>query len=308
MATRGFVTIATGSEKYYKLAAQLLKSYKKRSVQDTPFAIICDRENEYTQGFDQVICMEEPNKSYMDKLLLYRYSPYEETIFIDADSLILADPAGLWDDYADADDVSCCGAIYPLDSDRGWFTYEGSGKYKEQLKYVIDLHGGIYYFRRTERCRAIFEKAIELAGEYSLYAFKNFSKPADEPVMALAMAIFDCQPCTKPARILFVPSYRGKLRVNIRGELLVSGKKSGVEILHFATPNTELFLYQYLSRCLEQTEVPPLGHIGGYFVVALRTFPKECKIAIRHAGGWVLRKFLPAEVVQRLKERNKLRG
>ena len=45
---RGFFTIATGNEKYYKYASYLLKSYRLHN-RDYPFAILCDREKEYTK-------------------------------------------------------------------------------------------------------------------------------------------------------------------------------------------------------------------------------------------------------------------
>ena len=46
--TRGFVTIATGDEQYYRIAANLLRSYRFFSASPMPFALICDRENEYS--------------------------------------------------------------------------------------------------------------------------------------------------------------------------------------------------------------------------------------------------------------------
>lgn len=221
MPTRGFVTIATGNEKYYKLAVQLLHSYRKHAKDNMPFAIICDRETEETREFDQTVLMDQAYYSYMDKLQLYRYAPYDETIFIDADSLVLCDPSGIWSDFLDADDVSCYGCTCPLDSDRAWFTYEGCGKYKEKIAFLIDLHGGVYFLRRGTRCTAIFEKAIELANQYERYSFKNFKQPADEPVLAMSLAIYHSKPCDKPMRVLFVPSYWGQLRVTPSGALLV---------------------------------------------------------------------------------------
>lgn len=50
--TRGFITIATGKELYYQLAQNLLKSYRLYSRNPMPFAILCDRENTYTEQFD----------------------------------------------------------------------------------------------------------------------------------------------------------------------------------------------------------------------------------------------------------------
>lgn len=300
MPTRGFVTIATGSEKYYKLAVQLLHSYRKYAEDNTPFAIICDRETEESSQFDQIVLMDQASCSYMDKLQLYRYAPFDETIFIDADSLILSDPSGIWEDFSDADDLSCYGCTYPLDSDRAWFTYEGSGKYKGDIEYLIDLHGGIYFLRKGNRCAAIFEKAIELASQYDQYSFRTFAKPADEPVLAMALAIFHSRPCDRPMRVLFVPSYWGKLRVTPAGQLLVCGEKSGAEILHFATQNTDRFLYRYLAQ-LSGLESPRGGSLGLYLRVWIQSAPKETAAIVRHGGGWLLRKLIPASVITKLK-------
>ena len=301
MATRGFVTIATGNEKYYRLADNLLRSYRANANSDAPFAIICDREDELTKGFDQVIKVDKASCSYMDKLLLYRYAPYDETIFIDADCLIFSDLSGLWEDFSDADDVSCYGSVHPLDSQTAWFTYDGCGKYQEDISYLIDLHGGIYYLRKTERCRSIFEKAIELAGEYHQYSFRNFENPADEPVIAMSLAIHGSIPCTKKMRLLFVPSFWGKLRVNSRGELFCSGKKCDAEIVHFSTTNTRRFFYNYLFECMSSEKKGLEGKL--HFWRSLLVYaPKEIKVNVRHWTGVILRQLVSDKMVERIKQ------
>ena len=56
--TRGFITIATGRDKYYEMAKNLVLSYRLYCDAPVPFAILCDKENEYTQAFDQVILFQ----------------------------------------------------------------------------------------------------------------------------------------------------------------------------------------------------------------------------------------------------------
>ena len=53
--TKGFITIATGKEEYYQLARNLLHSYRYFCAEPLPFAILADRENEYTAEFDNVL-------------------------------------------------------------------------------------------------------------------------------------------------------------------------------------------------------------------------------------------------------------
>ena len=101
--TKGFVTIATGSENYYRIAANLLASYRYFTKDPYPFAIICDRENKYTDLFDDVVIMNDPapTRSYMDKVYLPVYAPYDETIFIDSDVLAVLG------DSPSVEDMSC---------------------------------------------------------------------------------------------------------------------------------------------------------------------------------------------------------
>ena len=58
--SRGFITVATGWDRYYILAHNLLVSYKYHCPDPMPFAIICDRHNEWTEDFDQVVLMDNP--------------------------------------------------------------------------------------------------------------------------------------------------------------------------------------------------------------------------------------------------------
>ena len=53
--SHGFLTIATGDEKYYRMASSLLHSYRHFSKFPLPFTILADRENEYTAEFDDVM-------------------------------------------------------------------------------------------------------------------------------------------------------------------------------------------------------------------------------------------------------------
>lgn len=302
MPSRGFVTIATGSAKYYTMALRLLKSYRKHTYTDIPFAIICDRDTPEAQAFDQVVLMDHPTRSYLDKLSLYRYAPYDETIFIDADSLILQDPSGLWEDFGDGDDVSCYGCTYPLDSDRAWFTYDGCGAYKKDISFLIDLHGGIYFLRKGARCTSIFQTAIALAENYSSYSFRTFEKPADEPVLAMSLAIHNSHPCDMPMRVLFLPSYWGRLNADKAGELLVDGKTSTAQILHFGAKNTERYLYRYMAE-IHAGNVPPSETLPlkTRCSIRLSTAPTECRAILRHTIGRILRKILSRKAIDALR-------
>ncbi len=72
--TKGFITVATGKEDYYQLARNLLRSYRFFCTSPLPFAILTDRENEYTRELDDVLLyMDGADHSYLDKLELGKY-------------------------------------------------------------------------------------------------------------------------------------------------------------------------------------------------------------------------------------------
>lgn len=131
---RGFVTIATGSDLYDRLAAALLCSYRMQQGRDAPFAIICDQNHDVIKNFDTVVLMEEATGS-------------------------------------------------------DWFQQKNAGKYKDDIQFSLNLHGGIYYVQKTDLTSSVFNLAINLSKEYEQYHFRDFVRPADEPVIAMSMAV-----------------------------------------------------------------------------------------------------------------------
>ncbi len=194
--TKGFVTIATGKEQYYEIAKNLLNSYHFTTKNPLPFALLCDDENDYTKDFDDVRIFSNPTRSYLDKLNMFDLLPYDINIFIDADCLAFSDINRLFDIFKDADDFCCYGRVLPLDDKTGWFEYENLNEdLQNQINYVVGLHGGIYYMRKTKKCKKVLEDAKEFTKNYSDYKFKGkFETPGDEPVVALSMAVNKCKP------------------------------------------------------------------------------------------------------------------
>ncbi len=194
--TKGFITIATGKEQYYIIARNLLRSYRFTTKNPLPFAILCDTENEYTKEFNDVRIFGNPTCSYLDKLNMFDLLPYDINIFIDADCLAFRDVNRLFDIFENADDFCCYGRVLPLDDKTGWFEYENlNADLQKQIDYVIGLHGGIYYMRKTEKCKKVLDDAKTFSINYADYKFKGkFETPGDEPVVALSMAINKCKP------------------------------------------------------------------------------------------------------------------
>ena len=249
---RGFVTLAVGDIKYYRLAANLLKSYKLHTASPMPWAIYADCENEYTQLFDKVILIPDPCKSYMDKINMLDHPAWDENIFIDADCLAYGDLNRYWDYYEESG-VRCIGRALPLDSNDGWFKIDGIGEYKERCAFIPQMHGGIIFFSNDALAHRIFSDAKVIAAEYDRFVFRYFKKPADEPILALSMAINDCKPIElskkeKEKAFLFYPT-AGKVRADIREGLCRYMRHdatwvSDCLLIHWQNKNTEKPLYR----------------------------------------------------------------
>ncbi len=257
-STRGFVTIATGDDRYYSLALYLLESYRYTSAQPLPFAILCDRENEITEQFDRVILMSNPTHSYIDKLRLGEYLPFDETVFIDADCLAYSDLNGLFDIFHDATDVSCLGMTEPLaEQNNGWFSllsFPESAhldghiitreEAKKRIPYCVGLHGGMLYMRKSKLTGEVFRDALSFAEDYSFYRFRLFRKPADEPVLALSMALHNCLPIPYERFELtcFWTVKNPKLDMYHQKAHRIDGIP--IRLLHWGTKNTKTPIYK----------------------------------------------------------------
>ena len=187
--TRGFITIATGREIYYQLAKNLLLSYHLFCDNPYPFAIMCDRENEYTEVFDDVVILEKPLNSFLDKFELLNKSPYEETIFIVAGCLAFADLNAYWDYFSKADDFTGSGCNYPIDSELGLFQKGRVGPYNDRVHWKPDICGGLYFIRKGAVCDSLYEECKYISAHYDTFEWPDFCAPkADETVLCLAMA------------------------------------------------------------------------------------------------------------------------
>ncbi|MBO4230566.1 MAG: hypothetical protein J5886_02695 [Bacteroidales bacterium] len=221
VSRRGFVTLATGSILYYEVARNLLRSYRWFSRNPLPFAIICEEENEFTSDFDDVIRIDNPTHSILDKLRLPELVPYDETIFIDADCLAYRDLNGLWNLFAHSGDFAVLGEKYPLDSGEGWINREGAGVFRDRVKFSLAFNGGIYYLRKkalgefSETCKYILDHFDSF--EFS-YPFKT---PGDEIIYALACAVHGYEPALCYVYVYCFYPYSYGVEMDIRkGKLL----------------------------------------------------------------------------------------
>ena len=253
--SRGFITIATGKDVYYSLARNLLASYKYHTRDPLPFAILCDRENEVTREFDDVVIIDSPARAFYDKLRILDLAPYDENIFIDADCLAYSDLNGLWDYFRDyVHPFGFFGGVLPLDSEKSWIDVENAGVFKDRLERQLICQGGIYYVRRD--CPEGFKKTVDyIFRNYDSFQFKNSFRvtTADEPIFALACAVHKYYPLYSWQDIFcYYPRIRRPYSLDIRSGALdyvflwqeeSARFNNGKYLLHWGTEHTRGWLY-----------------------------------------------------------------
>lgn len=263
---RGFVTVATGDERYYRIAANLVKSYRLKTKKRFPFALICDRKNSYTEMFDKVIILKHPNFSYLDKIEMLNNPPFDENIFIDSDCLCYGDINQYWNNFPEFG-VSCFGKTLPLSSKEGWFEPDGIGKYAKMINFLISMHGGIIFFNNDQITQKIYKLSLDIIENYQQYSFKIFNKPADEPVLALSMAIYNCKPVEDDIQdggnnFLFYPMAQKVYQDIVRGIVTYTndGKlwHHNVPLIHWSNINTDSTVYKIAADYLNYSN--PIVH------------------------------------------------
>ena len=258
---RGFFTVATGDEKYYKFAHNLLLSYRLHNSK-YPFAILCDRENEYTKDFDQVVILNNVKKNFQDKFRLLVDLPYQEGVFIEPDCLIYKDISCIFDLLDNSSDLTSFGWN---DSDlTPWF--DDSKKiiehYGDTIQKVPLFCPGYFFVRKTEVTRKIYRDIIELSDWIMQNTIKENPRLLsgntlrDDPLFFIAMKLNGCVCPVKPRvgkcinytrvkKLITISMLRGKL------DVLQEREYDDCNLLHFSTRRcVEEGLYWHQCVCL----------------------------------------------------------
>lgn len=204
-------------------------------------AIVTDvPEPRLAEVFDSVIPIQsERGDGYRQKLSIDQYSPYERTIFIDADCLVMQDLWGLF--------VQCSttpfGYAGELRGEGTWYEVD-LGSLCQQRGYlggVVTLNTGFFQFGSGAESQAIFARARELHDtEVDSLGFCSFrGTRSDEPALALALTEAGCAPLDDNGCSMRTPiGIVGPMRIDVlKGvcEFTKYDRPVTPSIVHFAT-------------------------------------------------------------------------
>lgn len=294
---KGFFTIATGDKKYYRLANNLLQSYRLHNSQ-YPFSILCDRENEYTKDFDEVILLNDVKMNYQDKFRMLIDSPYDEGFFIEPDCLIYRNISHFFDLFAESSDVASF----------GWNDAELTTWFDNPEK-IIEKYGkciqstplfcpGYMFIRKSDTCKKMYHDLIVLADwilENTISdnpRLMGGSGLRDDPLFFIAMKLNKCSCPVKPriGKCINYPRVKKLLGISMQSgtlDVLQEEEYNNCNLLHFSTRRCieeGLYLHQCicLKMCMNHYPKIIISIFEKSFFIAFFEFFKRIKYSIIH--------------------------
>jgi len=172
----GILIIAYDNEVYYKYANNLAHSIKLNS--DCKIQIVCDDKinniinDDKNSPFDYVTNINEVYCSPAEmKMMMYDFSLFEKTLFIDADSLIFPNININWILKELEEDIFMCsnGGIYNIQENENLSLINAGGTIKKFIDHfdiknerITKVHSFFMYFKKDIKTKEYFEKSKEV--------------------------------------------------------------------------------------------------------------------------------------------------
>lgn len=262
---RGVLTIAHGDQKYIEQAKALARSIRIHSP-EIPIALATDTGTEDGELFDVVTRRDFSQLDpLLSKLKMYEFSPFEKTLFIDADSLVVAPLEPVFEAF-EGKSFSVFGAEEYTTP--GWF---------ENIQVVEEItgseglpgfNGGIYYFEKPD-AENIFESAEDFINSYCELRIDTFGvgeQRGEEPLLSIAMAQEGIRGVGRDEAgfdIMYAPAgRRGEIEIDVLEGICHFNKKGeqvAPTIMHFASDDN---CYSYKREQLRLAVLDQQGSFG----------------------------------------------
>jgi hypothetical protein len=246
---RGIVTMAFGKQPYIEMAKWLAMSIKLNAP-DLESAVLTDSTDpELAELYTHVIPHEPYMGSQMEpKFHLDRFTPFEESFYIDTDCLVLNNLDAMWAAFQ-GQYFGIPGWRYLTASDVDQAVDVPFVLDRYQLTSLPKFNGGCYYFRSGEETTRFFDTARDLftrAAELRIGFFRDggFS---DEPLFALALALHGLKLTSLGVRGPWTPlQSRGAIHLDVFAQecsFLKEGITVYPDLVHFPGGYRECYAY-----------------------------------------------------------------
>jgi hypothetical protein len=257
--------MAHGSRRYLRMAQALARTLR-RHAPELPLAVITDSaDSALLDLFDQRIPYQPGyGRGHVQKLSIDRYAPFDETLYIDVDSLVVAPLGGVWRLFEDVP----VGVVGGSTQQGHWFGDVGEICARLGLSEIPRFNGGFVFVRRSPEATAIFDTARELMTRYAELGFEPMRSgaPNDEPVLACALALHGIAGIADRGSSSRTPiGISGPLKIDVlvgRAAFIKEGVPVRPAIVHFCGWRVRGFHYRRESLKLSLADglgVPPVA-------------------------------------------------
>jgi hypothetical protein len=242
----GIITIAQGEKRYIEMAKMLATSLSLTNPGIKRAVITDAAAEEFNELFDIFIPYNADfGKGLSQKLYLDKYSPFDETIFIDADCLVFKSLEST---------IELC-KKYPFVvfgdqiSSGEWYMDVAAMCKRFNLPSIPLFNGGTYYFDKSDAALKIYNKARQLKENYTELGFSNFRGSInEEPLISVAMAINNIESVDDKGSVMRTPiGINGPLKIDVLNKTCFfnkSGEDVSPAIMHFSGSYANAFHYK----------------------------------------------------------------
>lgn len=185
----GFITMAYGPDRYMRQAETLARSLRLH-MPGIPLALVTDRTDP-GDLFDVVVPMLPfSNAGTLHKISLYDYSPFEETLFIDSDCVVVRPFHEQLSAISRHDFAPVVNKCLKAGEQDLWLEDVGKALQAVGGTCFPKFNGGVYFFRKGDEAASIFRGAHDILSRAAELGVKDFDRagPGDETLIGLAMA------------------------------------------------------------------------------------------------------------------------
>lgn len=183
MNEKGLITIAIG--KKYAVQAKYLALSAMLNSPQTIRAVITDNPTALENFFDIIVPYDPAlGNPFAAKTRLNLYTPFEKTLFLDADSLVIHSLDSYWESldkrhFAYAGDSITSGV---------WYVDVEETMARFGLTWLPKFNSGAFLFDKSEEASRIFDMAFALMREGLGVDFFRAKLLPDEPFLAISLA------------------------------------------------------------------------------------------------------------------------
>jgi hypothetical protein len=267
----GILTMAWGHKKYIRQAENLAISLKINSPQ-YKIALVTDNISIKSHFFDFLIPLDKSfGEGVIQKLYFDKYSPFQETLFIDSDCIVCRSIDEEVSKIRKYNFSPVCERYLGLD---GYDSYINDIKIPInalKVSTIPKFNGGVYFFKKNSSAALIFENARELLKRKHELGIKNFDRhgPGEETLYALSLASLGKGALYNDFGKFMRPTMQFSEKININpinGSCFFNcfGKKVEPAICHFMGINSTRPSY-YKCEWILRRKVGELKNIAGIF-------------------------------------------